>query len=170
MWPELPQSSVKTHVSILRGRWQQDMLQRLPFVLVPAFVLAAVDLSVKAAVTTTAWDFHQRSYTWSVIAVVFLVVLLTLAVLPSRLVATAAAVVAGGVLGNVVSARLHGGSVPNPLIVGDVAFNPADVFVLAGLPVLTFALARVAIRHRDVIDRHIPPRRWELALRRRLGL
>jgi len=146
------------------------MLLRLPLVLVPTLVLAGIDLIVKTSVTTTAWDFHQRSFAWSFSAVVLLVVLLALAVLPSRLVATAAAVVAGGVLGNVVSARLHGGSVPNPLILGDVAFNPADVFVLAGLPVLTFALARVAIRHRDVIDRHIPPRRWELALRRRLGL
>jgi hypothetical protein len=146
------------------------MLQRLPFVLVPAFVLAGIDLTVKASVTTTAWDFHQRSFTWSVMAIVFLVVLLSVSVLPSKLVATASAIVAGGVLGNVVSARLHGGSVPNPLIVGNVAFNPADVFVLAGLPVLTFALARVAIKHRDLIDRHIPPRRWELALRRRLGL
>jgi hypothetical protein len=46
----------------------------------------------------------------------------------------------------------------------------ADVFVLAGAPVLVVALARVAIRHRETIDRLIPPRRWELALRRRLGL
>ncbi|MHB8643463.1 MAG: hypothetical protein ACYDA3_11340 [Gaiellaceae bacterium] len=146
------------------------MVLRLSLILVPALAVAGLDLAVKAAVTTTAWNFHQRSYTWSVIAVVFLVVLLALAVLPSRLVATAAGVVAGGVLGDVVSARLHGGSVPNPLVLGDVALNPADVFVLAGLPVLTFALARVAIAHRDLIDRRIPPRRWELALRRRLGL
>ena len=146
------------------------MLQRLPLILVPAFVVAGIDLAVKAAVTTTAWDFHQRSFTWSVVAVAFLVVLLAFAVLPSRLVAIVAGIVAGGALGNVVSARLHGGSVPNPLVIGDVAFNPADVFVLAGLPVLMFALARVAIANRAAIDRMIPPRRWELALRRRLGL
>src|SRR5437868_6423990 len=149
---------------------EQGMLQRLPLILVPAFVVAGIDLAVKAAVTTTAWDFHQRSFTWSVVAVAFLVVLLAFAVLPSRLVAIVAGIVAGGALGNVVSARLHGGSVPNPLVIGDVAFNPADVFVLAGLPVLMFALARVAIANRAAIDRMIPPRRWELALRRRLGL
>ena len=146
------------------------MLGRIPLVLVTALALAGIDLFVKASVTTTTWDFHQRSSIWSVVAVLFLVVLLLFAVLPSRLVAGASGIVAGGALGNVVSAHLHGGSVPNPLIAGSIAFNPADVFVLAGLPVLIFALGRVAIAHRDVIDRHIPPRRWELALRRRLGL
>jgi len=30
-------------------------------------------------------------------------------------------------------------------------------------------IARCAIRQREVVDRLIPPRRWELALRRRLG-
>jgi hypothetical protein len=43
-------------------------------------------------------------------------------------------------------------------------------FALVGVPVLVFALARVSIRNREQIDRLIPPRRWELALRRRLGL
>jgi len=146
------------------------MLARLSLVVVPALLLAGVDLGVKAAVTTTQWDFHQRSTVWSAGAVASLVLLLALAALPSTLVAAAAGVVAGGVLGNVLSARLNGGSVPNPLVVGDVALNPADVFVLAALPVLIFALARVAIAHRELIDRHVPPHRWELALRRRLGL
>ena len=68
------------------------------------------------------------------------------------------------------SAYRHGGRVPNPLVAGTVALNLADVFVLAGAPVLIVALARVTIRHRDRVDRIIPPRRWELALRRRLGL
>ena len=68
-----------------------------------------------------------------------LVAVLVLALLPSRLVAAAAGVVAGGVLGNVISAYRHGGRVPNPLVVGTVAFNLADVFVLAGVPVLIVA-------------------------------
>ena len=146
------------------------MLLRLSLVLAPAFALAAVDLAVKAAFATKGWDFHQRSHAWSVLAVSLLVVLLVLAVLPSRLVASAAGVVAGGVLGNVVSAHQHGGRVPNPIVIGAVALNLADVFVLVGVPVLMFALARVSIRNRERIDRLIPPRRWELGLRRRLGL
>ena len=142
----------------------------LAIVLVPALALAAVDLAVKAALPTRGWDFHQRSNAWSVLTVSLLVVVLLLAVLPSRLVAAAAGVVAGGVLGNVVSAHRHGGRVPNPLVVGTLALNLADVFILAGVPLLVFALVRVSIGHRERIDRLIPPRRWELALRRRLGL
>ena len=149
---------------------QPEMLLRLSLVLAPALTLAAVDLAVKAAFATKGWDFHQRSHAWSVLAVALLAVLLVLAVLPSRLVAAAAGVVAGGVLGNVVSAHEHGGSVPNPIVIGAFAFNLADVFVLLGVPILVVALARVSIRHRELIDRLIPPRRWELALRRRLGL
>ncbi len=145
------------------------MLLRLSLVLAPALALATVDLAVKSAVPTRGWDFHQRSHAWSVLAVVLLVAVLLLALLPSRLLAIAAGVVAGGVLGNVVSAHRHGGRVPNPVVVGMLALNLADVFVLAGAPVLIFALARVAIRYRERIDRLIPPRRWERALRRRLG-
>ena len=149
---------------------QRTMLLRLSLVLAPALALAAIDLAVKAAFPTSRWDFHQRSHAWSVLTVSLLVIVLVLAVLPSKLVATAAGIVAGGVLGNVISAHRNGGRVPNPIVVGDVALNLADVFVLLGVPILVFALARVSIRHRDRIDRLIPPRRWELALRRRLGL
>ena len=148
----------------------KTMLLRLLHALAPAFALAAADLAVKAAVPTRGWDFHQRSQAWSVFAVVLLAAVLLLALLPSRLLSIAAGVVAGGVLGNVVSAQRHGGRVPNPVVIGTVALNLADVFVLAGVPVLIFALARVTIRHRERIDRLIPPRRWERALRRRLGL
>jgi lipoprotein signal peptidase len=147
-----------------------EMLLRLSLALVPAFALAAIDLGVKVAFPTSRWDFHQRSHAWSILAVALLAVVLLLALLPSRLVAVAAGIVAGGVLGNVVSAHRHGGRVPNPIVIGAVALNLADTFVLVGVPVLVFALARVSIRNREHIDRLIPPRRWELALRRRLGL
>ncbi len=146
------------------------MRLRLSLVFVLGTALAAADLGVKALVPTAAWDFHQRSHAWSFVLVVLLVVVAVLAVLPSRVIAVAAGVVAAGVLGNLVSAHRHGGRVPNPLVVGTVAFNLADVFVLIGLPVLIAGLARVTIAHRERIDRLIPPRRWEMALRRRLGL
>ena len=112
-------------------------------------------------------DFHQRSHLWSALTASLVVVLLLFAVLPSRLVAISAGVVAGGVLGNLLSALEHGGRVPNPIHAGSFAFNLADIVVLAGVPVLVFALGRVSIRHRDQL---IPPRRWEAALRRRLKL
>ena len=146
------------------------MLLRIALVVLPTSALAGLDLLVKARVTTTVWDYHHRSFGWSVIAVTWLALLLLVAILPSKLSAVGAGIVAGGVVGNVVSAYTHGGRVPNPLIAGETAFNLADVWTLAGLPVLVFGLARVAIRHRDRIDRLVPPRRWELAVRRKLGL
>ena len=146
------------------------MASRLPLVLGPAVLGAAVDLVLKTALHTSAWDYHQRSRAWSVLALVLLAVLLAIGLLPSRLASLAAGLAAGGVAGNVLSARLHGGRVPNPLVLGPVAFNLADVLVLAAAPLLVIAVARVAIRHHAFIDRHVPPRSWERGLRRRLGL
>jgi hypothetical protein len=135
----------------------------------PALAVAALDLAVKHFVATHAVDLHRRSHAWSLMSAILLVVVTALAVLPSRLAAFAAGVVAGGIAGNLVSALEHGGSVPNPIVVGNVAFTVADVCVLVGVPLLAVALVRVAIVHRDLIDRAIPPRRWERGLRRRLG-
>jgi uncharacterized membrane protein len=143
---------------------------RLPLLIVPTVGLAATDLLVKDIVATRSWDYHQRSHGWSLAAVSLLAIVLALIVLRSRLVALSAGIVAGGILGNLVSAHGHGGEVANPLILGSVAFNLADVFVLAGIPLLVVALVRVAIKNQDLIDRLIPPRRWEIALRRKLGL
>jgi hypothetical protein len=142
------------------------MRLRLTLVLVPAVALTAIDLAVNAALPLRVPDLHQRSGLWSALTAALVVVLLLLAVVRSRLVAGSAGVVAGGVLGNLVSAHQHGGRVPNPIVVGPYALNIADVFVLAGVPVLVFALSRLSIRHRDQL---IPPRRWEAALRSRLS-
>ena len=125
---------------------------------------------MNAIVPTDALDFHRRSQTWSIVALVLLGALLAVGLLPSLVVSLAAGVAAGGVAGNILSARLHGGRVPNPFVVGPVAFNLADVLIICAAPILTVTLARVAIRHRSFIDRHIPPRSWEVELRRRLGL
>ena len=146
------------------------MARRLVFLLAPGVAVAAADLGLKAAVATEAWDYHQRSHAWSAFALVLLCALLACGLLPSRLASVAAGLAAGGVAGNVISARLHAGRVPNPLVAGTVAFNLADVAALLAAPLLVVALARVAIRHRAFIDRHVPPRRWERGLRRRLGL
>lgn len=143
---------------------------RLAVFVMPAVGLAALDLLVKSVVATTDWDYHHRSFAWSALAIVWLCALLVVPLFPSRLAAVAAGVVAGGVAGNVVSAYLNDGRVPNPFVAAQTAFNLADLFVFAGVPVLTVALARLAIRHRATIDRFVPPRRWELALRRKLGL
>jgi hypothetical protein len=146
------------------------MRLRLSLTIAPALAVAALDLAVKRFDPTHVIDVHQRSHAWSVLTCVLLVIVLALTVLPSRLTAFSAGIVAGGIIGNLASALEHGGRVPNPLVIGNVAFNVGDVVVIAGTPLLVVALARVAIRHRERIDRLIPPRRWELALRRKLGL
>jgi hypothetical protein len=146
------------------------MARRLVVVVSLAGGLAAADITSNALVPTDAWDFHQRSQAWSVVALVLLGALLAVGLLPSLVVPLAAGVAAGGVAGNILAARLHDGRVPNPLVVGPIAFNLADLLIVFAAPILTVALARVAIRHRSFIDRHVPPRPWEIALRRRLGL
>ncbi len=146
------------------------MAPRVLRVLVAAALLAGADLATNAALPTAPWDYHPRSHAWSIVSVALFAVLLLVGLLPSRLASLAAGVAAGGVAGNVVSAQLHGGRVPNPLLAGGIAFNLADVLVVVAAPLLIVALARVAIRHRAFIDRHVPPRPWEHRLRRRLGL
>jgi hypothetical protein len=136
----------------------------------PALAVAALDLGTKRLLPHHGFELHQRSQAWSGLMVVLLAIVLSLTVLPSRLASVAAGIVAGGIVGNLESAREHHGWVRNPLVVGHFAFNVGDLFVIAGVPLLVVALGRVAIVHREHIDRHIPPRRWELALRRKLGL
>jgi Signal peptidase (SPase) II len=148
---------------------RKQLSERLLLVVVPAAVLAAADLGVKASVATPPWDLHQRSTAWFALSLLVLAALLALAAVPSRAVAVAAGVMSGGVIGNLVSARLDGNRVPNPLLLGDhangVAFNLADVFVLIGNLLLVVTLMAVAIRNRH---RLLPPRAWEHAVRRRL--
>ena len=142
--------------------------ERLFLVVVSAAVLAAADLSVKASVPTPPWYFHQRSSAWVALSLGVLIFLLALAAVPSRAVAIAAGVMGGGVIGNLISARLDGNRVPNPFLLGDrtngIAFNLADLFVLSGNLLLVVALIAVTIRSRH---RLLPPRDWKHALRRR---
>jgi lipoprotein signal peptidase len=138
---------------------------------VPAAVLAAADLIVKATVPTAWWAFHHRSGGWVALSLVLLVGALVLAIVPSRAVAVAAGVMSGGVLGNLLSARADGNWVPNPFIIKanghGFAFNLADVFFLLGNLLLMAALIVATLRNRD---RLIASRGWERALLQRLRL
>jgi hypothetical protein len=148
---------------------RNQVSERLLLVVVPAAALAGADLIVKATVATQWWDFHQRSSAWVALSAFLLVAALGLALVPSRAVALAAGVMSGGVIGNLVSARVDGNRVPNPIVIGThvngIAFNLADVFFLLGNLLLMATLIAVTLRNRD---RLIPPRQWERALRRRL--
>lgn len=128
---------------------------RIAIVVFLAVPLAGIDLLVKSVLPTAPLFFHQRSGEWMILSAVVLVFALLLTRLPSRLLAGSAGLLAAGVLGNLVSARLHRGLVPNPFVIvrGDVelAFNLADLFVLAGIVLLTVAALRLAVRYRHVL-------------------
>jgi hypothetical protein len=144
-------------------RWSD----RLFVFVAPAVVLVSVDQVVKATVSTPLWAFHHRSYGWVALSIAVLVGAFFLTLVPSRAVAVAAGVMSAGAIGNLVSARLDGNRVPNPLVIGDyqrgIAFNLADVFFLVGNMLLMSALIVMLVRRRD---RLAPPRAWERALLR----
>jgi Signal peptidase (SPase) II len=106
---------------------------------------------------------------WVALSIAVLVGALFLTLVPSRAVAVAAGVMSAGAIGNLISARLDGNWVPNPLVIGDyqrgIAFNLADVFFLVGNMLLMTALIVMLVRRRD---RLAPPRAWERALLRQL--
>ena len=77
--------------------------------------------------------------------------------LPSRQFALAVGVLAGGLLGNLVSAVTHGGVVENPFVAGDVAFNLADALVLGGLVLVAVAAMRLAVRFRHLLPTQTIP-------------
>ncbi len=145
--------------------------ERLLALLVIATALAAVDQWVKLTVPTPPWAIHQRSDLWFAGSCVLLIAIVPLTRLPSRGVAVAAGIFAGGVLGNLVSASSDGLSVPNPIIVmhgmGGIAFNPADAFILAGNLALMATLIAVCLRYREELSRWRSERRGALAARLR---
>jgi hypothetical protein len=141
------------------------MRNRLLLLLVPTALGAAADAAFKAASTTPPEAFHARSHAWVGLSLALLAGALALAFVPSNIVAVGAGLAAGGILGNLVSAAEHGGRVPDPIAVHELAFNLADVLLLAGIAVLVPALAAVSVRKRE---RLIPPRRWERAAAVRL--
>jgi hypothetical protein len=118
-------------------------------------VLTAADLSVKAALPSQL--SHHRSATWAVASFVLLVACPLAGRLPSRLLGSAAGVFAGGLAGNLVSAVLHRGVVPNPFVVGDAAFNLADVLLLAGILLGIVATMRLAVGYRHLLPTQTIP-------------
>lgn len=120
-----------------------------------ALPLAAADLLVKAYATTEPWAYHERSLLWLALSISLLAGMAVVTRIPSVLVAPAAGVVAGGVLGNSLSAAWNEMEVPNPLILGGdsviVAFNLADVWALTGILLLVSTLGAWLIRNRDLI-------------------
>jgi hypothetical protein len=142
---------------------------RLLLFVASAVVLVSVDQVVKATASTPLWAYHHRSYGWVALSIAVLVGAVFLTLVPSRAVAVAAGVMSAGAIANLISWRLDGNRVPNPVVIGDYqrgfAFNLADVFFLVGNLLLTASLIVLIVRRRD---RLAPPRAWERALLRQL--
>jgi hypothetical protein len=128
------------------------MRNRVAIVVSLAAPLAGIDLLVKSVLPTPPLFFHQRSGEWMILSAVVLVFALLLTRFPSRLLAGSAGLLAAGVLGNLVSARLHHGRVPNLFVIAsgdqELAFNLADLFALGGIALLTVAAVRLTLRYR----------------------
>jgi lipoprotein signal peptidase len=110
-----------------------------------ALLLTAVDLGQKASAPVYG---HPRGLGYVVIAAaltVFLVVFVPR--VPSRSLAVAGGVAAAGAFGNLVSALAWRGGVPNPIVVGEVAFNVADLCAVGGAVALVLGCTLFALRN-----------------------
>jgi lipoprotein signal peptidase len=117
--------------------------QRL--LIVVALLLTAVDLGQKASAPVYG---HPRGVTYVVFAAA-LTLLLVLFVprVPSRALAVAGGVAAAGAFGNLVSALAWRGGIPNPIVVGQVAFNVADLCAVMGAAALVLGAVLFALRN-----------------------
>ena len=138
-------------------------MHRVALVLVVALPLAAADLVWKHVATTPQWAYHARSPGWLALSIGLVGGALLASRLPSAVSLLAAGVMAGGVLGNALSAAWNGLRVPDPIIVmpgqrAVIAFNLADVFTTVGILSLTTALAVTVLRNRHTLPTHAEAR------------
>jgi hypothetical protein len=147
-------------------------MKRVAIVLGLALPLAAVDLGWKSLAATPEWAYHTRSLGWLALSIALFGATLGVARVPSAVAAAAAGVMAGGLLGNALSASWNGLRVPDPIVAHTartvIAFNPADVFITTGTLALTAALCVSLIRHRHLLPtRQQAVASWSRALNRR---
>ena len=110
-----------------------------------ALVLTAVDLLQKAHEPVYG---HPRGPTYVVgAAVLAALVIAFVPQVPSRALSLAGGVAAAGALGNLVSALAWRGGVPNPIVVGEFAFNVADICAVGGAVALVLGAALFALTH-----------------------
>ena len=121
------------------------MSDRHRLLIAVALLLTAVDLGQKASAPEYG---HPRGAGYVVVAAV-LTVFLVLFVprVPSRSLAVAGGVAAAGAFGNLVSALAWRGGVPNPIVVGEVAFNVADLCAVGGAIALVVGAVVFGLRN-----------------------
>jgi lipoprotein signal peptidase len=114
-----------------------------------ALVLAGLDLLQKASQPVYG---HPRGPAYVALAAgLLLAIVVFVPRVPSRPFAVAGGIAAAGALGNLVSALAWRDGVPNPIVVGQLAFNLADVFALLGAAGLVVGAAAFALRHPDLL-------------------
>jgi hypothetical protein len=138
-------------------------VHRAALVLIVALPLAAADLVWKHVATTPQWAYHARSPGWLALSIGLVGAALLATRLRSVVSLLAAGLMAGGVLGNALSAAWNGLRVPDPIIVmpgqrAVIAFNLADVFTTIGILSLTAALAGALLRNRHVLPTYAEAR------------
>jgi lipoprotein signal peptidase len=110
-----------------------------------ALVLTAADLGQKASAPVYG---HPRGLAYVLVAsaiAAFLVLFVPR--VPSRVLSIAGGVAAAGALGNLVSALAWRGGIPNPIVIGPVAFNIADLCAVAGAIALVLGTVLFALRN-----------------------
>lgn len=91
---------------------------------------------------------HPRGLGYVVLATVLATLVIAFVPrVPSRALSFAGGVATAGALGNLVSALVWRGGVPNPIVAGDVAFNVADVCAVTGAAALVAGAALFALTH-----------------------
>ena len=121
------------------------MLDRRRLLVAVALLLTAADLGQKASAPVYG---HPRSAGYVIVAAaitVFLVVFVPR--VPSRALSVAGGIAAAGAFGNLVSALAWRGGIPNPIVVGEVAFNVADLCAVTGAIALVLGAVLFAFRH-----------------------
>jgi hypothetical protein len=114
-----------------------------------ASALVVPDLVQKASAPVYG---HPRSAVYVGLAGAMLTLLVAIVPrVPSRTLAIAAGVACAGIAGNLVGALAWRGGIPNPIVVGEVAFNLADVYAVIGGGALVFTAALFALTRRDLL-------------------
>ena len=125
--------------------WCGRVLDRRRLLIAVASLLTAVDLGQKATAPVYG---HPRGVLYLLVATAIPAVLvLFVPRVPSRALAVAGGVAAAGAFGNLVSALVWRGGIPNPIVVGDLAFNVADLCAVTGAIALVLGAVLFALRH-----------------------
>ena len=121
------------------------MPDRRLVLLAVAGVLTVADLAQKASAPVYG---HPRSTGFVALAAALTVAVVWLVPrVPSRPLAVVGGIAVAGAFGNLVSALTWRGGVPNPIMLGDIAFNIADVCAVTGAVALVVGAALFALRN-----------------------